>query len=651
MILIDLTKRTEFNIPSKFKVENGNVIYCLKEIKCYYDTKYRNLNIEVIDDELIDHSLLKKLHGDLYEWALNTKINDKNVFQYLQYNDIPSIYWLLDHWHLFISILEYYTLIHKVKHIIKRHKDVKIIILCPKGFTGSVKSEFSSLNLQIVPVKDSFIQKFRYVVTSTGTIIYGIALFFGLPPLVMLRKLAHIYLNKGRLQIKQRDILFFSPAFHFIKQPNGEYIDKVLQPWLKTIKKKGTPFWYTDMIDFSGFNLTSLKNKTRENDNYLPLERFFGIREFYHYVKGAISIFKRLKKVLYRLKKSSILNNAFPLEIKIEFKKTMWIFPFMIAYYETVFKKLVTEIKPRYLLMCSESGFIGRIFGTIIKANGGKQTGIQHGLLTGSIDYPYFHIKSHINNNDYTNAEGLPQYCPIPNITAVWTEKIRSMLINNSCYPSESITIIGNPNLSFFSKDFSLLKKTEIIEKYGIPENKTLLLFAIRTGGKGHTIDFDIDCLNSVYQIPLQYNNYFVLCKLHGLESKKMHSDVYRQLKLNSQQALITRDIDIKTAIRISDVVVSVRSTTIYEAMAMGKPVIIINPGNMDLDAVDIGKSGGVFYATNTEELMEHLNTINNESMHKSMVEKQNRLVLETLGDARINYNDQIEKFIDCYIT
>ena len=87
-------------------------------------------------------------------------------------------------------------------------------------------------------------------------------------------------------------------------------------------------------------------------------------------------------------------------------------------------------------------------------------------------------------------------------------------------------------------------------------------------------------------------------CKLHNLESKKAHLKYFRKLDLNREQGLIMRNIDIVDAIKICDMMLSVRSTVIYEAMYFKKPIFIMNPKNIDTICIDIAKKDwGIYIA------------------------------------------------------
>ena len=100
MILIDLTKNTSTHLINQFK--SINIIYCLKDKELLYHNKYNKFTINNLDDYIDNKLLLEDFQSILYNWAKSNKINDKNIFQYLKYNNMPSIYWLLNNWHLFI---------------------------------------------------------------------------------------------------------------------------------------------------------------------------------------------------------------------------------------------------------------------------------------------------------------------------------------------------------------------------------------------------------------------------------------------------------------------------------------------------------------------------------------------------------------------
>ena len=66
----------------------------------------------------------------------------------------------------------------------------------------------------------------------------------------------------------------------------------------------------------------------------------------------------------------------------------------------------------------------------------------------------------------------------------------------------------------------------------------------------------------------------------------------------------------------------------------------------VNLDAVDIGKKGGCFYATNTEELLKQLDIIFINDIPDKMKKIQARLVIKKLGEPSLDSEKLIENFI-----
>ena len=61
--------------------------------------------------------------------------------------------------------------------------------------------------------------------------------------------------------------------------------------------------------------------------------------------------------------------------------------------------------------------------------------------------------------------------------------------------------------------------------------------------------------------------------------------------------------------------------------MEYNKPVIIINPENSDLDALEFSKTEAVFYATNQDEIETILKDILKNSLSENMIRNQHQCI------------------------
>jgi len=641
LIIIDLSSPKDENKSSlkNLNIKNS-VIYCFNDKKSTYQKKYRRIRIHPIDivDKNFHFDMVKSLHEQLYNWANETEIDNENIFKFLNYKDIPSTYWLLDNWQLFITILDYYKITFLIKEIIDNNIEEEITIICSSKYKNFIDNNYKN-NRNFLIINSSFskniINYIKYIFTKSSIFFWGLLIFIGLPIFSFVRKFYYLLIKEGKVNIKNNEYAIFSPAFHYHNDSKNNFYDKIMDPWQQFLKDNDLSYFYLDFIDFSGSNVRALRLKTKNDNNYLPLDYFFNFKLLIRYLKGSFFNFIKIKKVLSKLKELEFLEGNNPLHIENEIRRCIYITPFITAYYEALFSKFLKSSNVKKIIMCSEAGIIGRIFNPIGQKYGTELIGIQHGVL-GNASFPYFHIEKHINKKDYTNSNRSSKLFTLPNKTVVWSEKAKSDLIMRGKYPNDSLIVIGKMNNGKNKKN-TLGEIEKLKRLHNIPVDKKIILLAMRTGGKGLNKEFDLKCLNMVYPFSKIENDFFILSKLHPLEEFILYNKVKKNLSISENQLSITKNINIKTAILISDIVVSVRSTTIFEAMEYNKPIIIINPDHISTDAKDWSKTGAVFYATNQNEMKSILKNILNNPLSKEMIKNQDNCLRDFLGEDKIN--------------
>lgn len=636
MIIIDLLTYGDKAISYlQYSKSKETKIFCFKEKINIYSQKKEN--IKVIPIDVIENSFhfktVKNLHEQLYKWANEIKIENENIFDFLKYRDIPSVYWLLDNWQLFISILKFFRNTILIKKIIDNNYEKEMIIICSIEYENFVNDNYKNKkNISIYYPENKIKYNLKYYFELLKNIFFGFFIFIGFPIISFFRKTYFNLIKPDKISLKKKNYAIFSPSFHYQSNDKKKFYDKVMAPWQQYIEKIDGAYWYSDFIDFSGPNFRELKEKAKNEKNYLPLDYFFSWSVLFRYFKGSLENFKKIKKVLPMLKNMESIGYDIPPSIKIEIIKCNYTLPFIISYYEALFVKYIKYSDVRTIIMCSEAGIIGRIFNPIIQKHKKKLIGVQHGGLGWAIDYTYFHIKEHINNNDYTNSNLSSKFFTLPNKTIIWSKKIKSDLIKKGRYPAKSLLVIGNMQRRS-NQIFNLNEIKELKKANSIPNDKKIILLAVRTGGKGLNEKFDFKCLDMVYDSIKKDRNLFLLTKLHPLEKPDLHNVMKKKFNIDSNQLKITKKLNIKTAILISDIIISVRSTTIFEVMEYKKPIIIINPENSDLDALEFSKTGAVFYATNQDEIKPILEHIFKNSLSKNMIKSQEKCVEDFLGE------------------
>lgn len=556
-------------------------------------------------------------------------------------SDVHSrrLFWLIDHRDFYSHLLNQFTRLEQVYHILdkeqadihlKVHEDDAVII----EFFDPVRKPGITFHI----VKRGTLSKRPWTLQPFRKIIFILSLSATLI-MALTRKL----ISRRKTRILMNDV----PESVFLSMEPGHEWDfnRKFNPHQHIVQKvlaDGNMSYIH--LDFLAPNIPFLHymmDKLKHSKNYLPLEVFLPWKDVAAYFLDSWKLRRQFEILLGKMLATT--NYSYALVPDNLLKMISIVPPFLVAYDRSL-QQLMKRKKILGAFFQPEAGLVGRWVGPLFTSRGIRFIGVEHGLIHRS-NIAYRHLAHHINPVDYVNAAEDPEFCPLPHYTLVWSQKVRKLLVDTFNYPPESVIVTGNPQISMLTgtqQARDTVPSGALLRASG----KKIILLATRTGGKGHTEEFDKSLLRSVYSIPLLLGDHFILCKLHRLEGSRLHEAIYRELGLNNQMAFITRDMDIISAMKMSDLVVSVRSTTVFEAMAIQKPVLIVNPGNADNDAVQLRNTGGVYYATDLEGILNELERIRTGMIPAQMKQAQLELAQEKLGELDIDTYKRTSGFV-----
>ena len=322
-------------------------------------------------------------------------------------------------------------------------------------------------------------------------------------------------------------------------------------------------------VDYTFFGETDvLKQRLNESYPWMPLEAI--IKDIPERSKSENFVSSYDEIIAKKEFQSVFCYNGinFWSRIESDFKKisTVSYLPLYIDLIEK-FEKFLIHSKPKSILIPYEKGSFALALIIVCEKLGINTIGIQHGAFDslGHNDYAHTCLKS----------DNVLFGMPIPNKMLVWGNSAKTFLLDKG-YPEDRISVIGNPEF-FNQKQFSNNYETTRA-KFHFPSNKKIILFTTSKLQRGYISDekraYDEYVLEELLK---QYSNdpeYIIILKPHPLKEPVY---VYEKIiqRYQSKNCFIMTD-NVLELIELSDLLISVESSTIIDAITLGKMVIQI---------------------------------------------------------------------------
>lgn len=269
------------------------------------------------------------------------------------------------------------------------------------------------------------------------------------------------------------------------------------------------------------------------------------------------------------------------------------VFGIMVGYIEMA-KRMIEAEKPDLILLMNENGRFERALVIAGKLKGVPTLAVQHGIIT-----PF--QKLYIYAQDEISPKGSVKspHCPIPDITAVYGTYHKDLLTKVSAYPADSVVVTGQPRYDSLYHANKVYSKEEFIRKYKINSNNKLVLWATSfttdTGGE------NIKNFKTVFGTIQSFKDITLIIKQHPMEECTQYIKDYLS-NYNISTVITPRDSDTYEQLFVCDLMITKNSTTTMEAIALNKPVIVLNLGG-NPDVVDYVEQGVAFGVYKEEDL------------------------------------------------
>ena len=381
-----------------------------------------------------------------------------------------------------------------------------------------------------------------------------------------IRRLMSKFVRLVRGKLKTGGIIFFSHSKYWRRDLNPfnntlDYTDTSIYPVVKTLIDDGENVNCLDgNYSFLG-SLSALWQKLW-NEKNVDWDCF---DTWYPFVKiGQLrSIGSKANKALENHKENIFSDAGVSLDhfLLPRFKFLLLDYLWKSGIWIEAGRNLLREMKPEVVVLTYETGTLSRAIINACKESGTPSIGVQHGAFSESTDDYMRTEQTHIRNF-------------VPDITAVWGERFRRLLVHKSVYDEGEVAVTGNPRMDFLVEAHSLLDKQMIYRKYSLDPTR-LIVLAAPTETIGRTESTVKNrFFEGIVQAAMDDTEVQWVIKLKpGAADEEYYHEYLREL---DDVSLIVTQEDLYPLLTAAQVVVTPPSSVAIEALLMRKPVIYV---------------------------------------------------------------------------
>jgi UDP-N-acetylglucosamine 2-epimerase len=542
-----MTKFDTIVVYSRKSYQKDNYIFVNQE----------NFQISPISLDLTEQAL------KFLEQIQNASISGKSVVELLQYRDF-SFWWIL-HPSLFPIIKLKTNFIKKFDEFLDQTKPsiVKIKndyetfdIISQLCKNKNIKLEYSKKKLFRFKLVKKIIfqgQKYRYKRIFSNKIHQRKNIFANKTNPIISKKFVFVTPT-----IYRRDILNLKTG----KSEKGEYISQTIMDF---ISEKNELFGIDLDYTFKGDHKI-LSERLKSDMQWAPIDVFIknSAKELKHkeFLKNYKNIlFSQQFKKLFEFNGISLWDQIQPTLFMMLYAPY---FPYYLDFIDSI-STLLSKEKPQAIFLTYETGPMALAFILAAQKNNIKTIGLAHSTIPkGYSMYSYNPIRT----------VDTPLGFPFPDHLLVFGDSSKNSLVELG-YPEKKIISFGNAAFFNLENYITILNNNNLHQKYNIQKHQKVILFTTaylqeyyETFGKYY---YDTQILSHLIQNFSNNDDFFIIIKPHPSEN----SDLYEKMILenNLSNFKVIQD-NLFELIHISDVVISVYSNSMTDALCFKKPVI-----------------------------------------------------------------------------
>jgi CDP-glycerol glycerophosphotransferase (TagB/SpsB family) len=231
------------------------------------------------------------------------------------------------------------------------------------------------------------------------------------------------------------------------------------------------------------------------------------------------------------------------------------------------------------------------------KKLGIKTVALQHGVIYPSHNGYYHHLENiSKSDEDFTNYV-------LPDITCVQGEYEERILLKHG-YAKEKVVVTGQPRYDLLYYADKIYDKKQIFKQLNLDAHEKLIVWTTQTHGL--SLEENKKNIDAIYSAVKSLKNVQLVIKLHPGENQR--AALYNKDK-SFNSIIVGKGMDTYALLYACDLMITGHSTTAMEAVALNKPVIILNLSG-EQDPVEYLKEGvalGVYKEEDLKSAIEKL--------------------------------------------
>ncbi|MBU7025606.1 MAG: CDP-glycerol glycerophosphotransferase family protein [Theionarchaea archaeon] len=259
-----------------------------------------------------------------------------------------------------------------------------------------------------------------------------------------------------------------------------------------------------------------------------------------------------------------------------------FLFPLVVKHIEMT-KRMIEKEDPNLILLLNEYGNFERAVLIAGKEKRVPTAAIQHGIITPT-------------HRGYIFGKEERGKIVLPDMTCVYGQYHYNLLTKNSIYEPTQVTVTGQPRYDILYHADRIYSKEQFLKTYGINPIHKIVLWA--TQCHGLTNEENKKSFKAVFETMRSVEDVTLVVKQHPGEGEaysKMIEEWLGAFKINA--VLTPKSSDMYEQLFVCDAMITKNSTTAMEAIALDKPVVILNLSEEPdvVDYVPEGVASGVY--------------------------------------------------------
>jgi len=288
------------------------------------------------------------------------------------------------------------------------------------------------------------------------------------------------------------------------------------------------------------------------------------------------------------LQKGATIGRRIENQVEYYFRVT---FP-SVASYIDIAERMIEKEKPRLVMIQNENGLFERCLVVACRRLGVPTLAVQH----GDID-PYRSGYMCMRDQMSADVSERSRSFPIPNMTAVFGPYYRDLLTRLCGYPENAVVVTGQPRCDRLFSAKKIYSRESFLERHGIVSSNKVILWTTQCHVLG--VEENSRNLKAVISAIREMKDTTLIIKEHPGERGRYRTMIERYLhEQNVDAILLSGNADTYELLFTCNLLVTKYSTTAMEAVAMGRPVIILDlnskVASAAIDYVEEGVALGV---------------------------------------------------------